>query len=904
MNSPKAVQEQTKCPFCDKEGLPILPTRYAIANSARAQKSTPPALDPQFGGMVTNVAKFPATAGQYTLRLLRGGYLYTFNELRGEWAAYVVTAAGYLYQFDFNDPSPPLPEDIEFSCSREGDSVIARCITVKDAESAGKVWIGFSDVMWTDDVKKRHRKEEWRIKHMRCIDMAVWRKKDGKQDHTAPMSDAGRLVAEFTVTGPATARANAIAEAKKKGKVDPTLLNTVFVTSYPVYAFSPFRFDGNKEQLPDLVTWGEKIAKPYRPMMTALWDPVGIASELDHLMTDHYERFIASEPGRARKLAVSGAIQSIRDSIGNVAETDVMRQAKEDADNVAIYGTADPNMIAGGPMGSNGSALATGKLLAELVGGEKVRKRNKSLEDSYADVPEARLDVARKESWKKYQFRNFGRMRYDEDARAKFQADFDKKLSDFDKDTVSPLANAHKAWMTCELMRSVFESNYDDADVRSGEAYVTAVMICVGGTTDKKVCFDLYKEWLEGSATDKKNLILRALGFNQQAVLKTAEDAKEKGIDPWAMSWPSIFKAYEFANTRLGAGRAGIVSQLILALSGPFAAALSKMVDGPVRGLVVLCGMISGKAMIPVKVDGDYKIFRRTLIQKLRQGAAQAGQEVPSRKALHDPVELELRRLKARGIQVEGPTSRSFFVLIDAKHLESMPAGLTKAQRTAWLAKSLKLPSAASLTELPGAWKSVINTDVRIGAIAYVVDVVLLIHLWQGSNDAMKHKALDTWCRIGGGVVGVLGGSFEMVAKVLHARITFGAQYGRALSQVVKGIFEVVGKTLTAIGGFAMAIFDGIEAYREVKQGNIIVGGLYIVSAFAGAAMAIAVIMGWTGVGIVAAIVLLVVAGLLAWLVDNNIQDWLERCLWGSLKGEIYADEATEMAQLELALKD
>ncbi|WP_354677517.1 T6SS effector BTH_I2691 family protein [Cupriavidus plantarum] len=903
MNAPTPLPEAPKCPFCDKEGLPILPTRYAVCKPSPRLRTQPPKLDPQFGGGVNDVAKLTDTTSQYTLRLLRGGYLYTFNEKRATWGAYVVTDAGYLYEFDFNDPSPPLPDQIEFSCMRKGDAVIARCITVKDAHVAGKVWIGFSDVLWTEEVKKRHRKESWRRKHMRCLDIAAWRA-GGGQDHAAPMADAERLVAEFTVTGSATERAeeeSARQEAAKRGEPSSDALEIV-VISYPAYGFSPHTFDGQKEQVPDLLTWAEKAAKPYRPMMTALWDPVGIVSELDPLMSSHFDNFLYEDNDRARKMAVSSAIQSIRESIGNLAEIEYMRRANQDADDMAIYG-GDPKMAgAMNPGGGGAGAMAAGKLLSEWVWGDKVKNHYKSMEEAFRMVAPETLDRIHADAWSRYQTRIGGKMRYDEAARAAFQKSFDDRLLKFDNEIILPLANAHKAWMTSQAMANVFEANYDEADAQSGEAYVTAVTICVGNTQDKKPCFDLYSEWLQGDPTDKRNLVMRALGFNQQSVLEQAKKATSGGIDPWAMSWPSLIKSYEFADKQLTEGRANVITHLIVGLNGPFAAVLSKLVDAPAHAVTALCGMISGKAMIPVHVEGSYKDFRRELVQKIRKGTTvEGGGKVPSRAAMYDPVDLELLRLQARGVPMEGTTSRRFFILVDANYLANVPGNLTKAERTRYLAKSMRVPN---LMQLPDSWRSIVNTDVRIGSIGLLVDAVLLIKLWKDSDDIMQHKWWDTWCRVGGGTVGVLGGSLELFSKAAMARVNLGARFGRALSRTAGKVTEFIGRRLTAVAGFAMAVFDFVEAGRELRQGNYVVSGLYVLSGIAGLVMVWAVWVGATGWGIAAAIVLLVVAGLLAWLVDDKIQDWLERCIWGSLTSERYGDSDVEMKELSVALKD
>ncbi|WP_343124361.1 toxin VasX [Xanthomonas oryzae] len=46
-----------------------------------------------------------------------------------------------------------------------------RCITVKDAARATKVWLGFSDVTWTAAVLQKHADAAYRQAHMRCLDI-------------------------------------------------------------------------------------------------------------------------------------------------------------------------------------------------------------------------------------------------------------------------------------------------------------------------------------------------------------------------------------------------------------------------------------------------------------------------------------------------------------------------------------------------------------------------------------------------------------------------------------------------------------------------------------------------------------------------------------------------------------
>ncbi|KAA6125193.1 T6SS effector BTH_I2691 family protein [Cupriavidus cauae] len=879
---------ESKCPFCDKQGLPILPVRYAIGRADKAidQKNRAPgvpALASGFGGDVLSIP-LPEDSAMYTLRMLREGFLYVFNEKRGTWSAYVVTEDGYLYEFDFNDPFPVLPADIKFSCTRKGDNIIARCITVADAQSAGRIWLGFSEVLWTDSIKSLHKSQAWREKHMRCIDLQAWRAGSG-QAHTAQLSEVDKLVAEYSAP-----RTLSHIPAKMKGDAS----KSIGAKDNHSFSFSPFAFYGLQEEASGLALWGEATAKPYRPIVTALLDPQSLLVELDHLMQASYDTFIARNQEWKRKIAVSSAIMSLRDAIGNAAEDSARSRAAQDALSVSVFGTPNPGIA-----GDSGGAAALGKLIAEKLGGDKVSAHYKSLEEAYAKPPESELEKIRKQAWEKYQKRHGGEWRYDEAARESFQKEFESQLQRFDAQVLTPLAEAHRDWMSSDRTVNAFVANYDHADQRCGEVFVSSLTLCVGNTQDKKPCFELYREWLKGNVDERRNLLLRGLVLNQLEVLQRAKETKGKGIDLWNVSWPSLIKAYDFS-----AHRADVISHLILSLSGPIVSVLNNVAAPSARALAVILGLVSRRAIVPVAVTGDTRAFRRHLIKAIRDSATSAGQSVPSRKSMFDPVDLELNRLEARGVNMKGKATKEFFVAVDPNHIASMPEGLTKAQRAQWLAKSLKLSDELRLLDLPGGLRKVVRTDVKVGAVGAALDAVLLWNLWSDAGESMAHKKNDTWARVGAGLIGVVGGAGEAVSKVLSSRVEFGRQFGRALPNRLGTFLGKYGARVSLFGGVAIAILDVAQIYPEFKERNYAVSALYLLSAVAGGVLAAAAFSAATGVGIVAAVVLLAISALLVWFGDNDIQDWLERCYWGDLVEERYATHEIEMKQLRLAIKE
>lgn len=118
------------CKFCDKKDLPILPVRHAVARAGSAV----PELDAPFGpeGFPTQLDG----AAKYTVRSLRSGYLYVWDEKRQVLDGYFVTPDAYLYHCHRQDlrrpvSAPSLNIAPAFVCSRTAGGPAASTITVE-----------------------------------------------------------------------------------------------------------------------------------------------------------------------------------------------------------------------------------------------------------------------------------------------------------------------------------------------------------------------------------------------------------------------------------------------------------------------------------------------------------------------------------------------------------------------------------------------------------------------------------------------------------------------------------------------------------------------------------------------------------------------------------------------------
>ncbi|MBU9274107.1 hypothetical protein KTE17_13635 [Burkholderia gladioli] len=164
------------CPLCDRQSLLIYPVRYAIACPRGASKA--PALTGHF--RIDERAPQSVSTAKYTLRALRAGYLYTYDEKRKLLRAYMVIDNGMLWRFPpgIAPPAGDAPERfIEQACPASDTAYesYGRCVDVlhtPGSDEATRLWIGWSNVRWTRElVFKKIESKAWRKQHMQCIDI-------------------------------------------------------------------------------------------------------------------------------------------------------------------------------------------------------------------------------------------------------------------------------------------------------------------------------------------------------------------------------------------------------------------------------------------------------------------------------------------------------------------------------------------------------------------------------------------------------------------------------------------------------------------------------------------------------------------------------------------------------------
>lgn len=843
------------CPTCDLVGLPILPLRYAVAWAGGdvPDNDLAPRLQDDF-----KADAYPQLPGDgpshYTLRLLRGGYLYVFDQAADEWSAYEVDEGGYLSRFDFDSKSPPPATGGAMPCRRRAGYAMARCIQVRNASKASRVWLAFTDTAWTDTVKANHQDAGYRERHMRSIDVGDWMASQGKaaQDHTADLGRVFDMVSEYKILPPAPDYFDTDEYAAQSETIIDTDIDTLStVTASGSWSFlsSPFPLAGRSKSDFLGLLWGKGADAPPPatcPVMVALDDPMGVASEVASLMTDRVQALI-SEKQRVRPLAVSAAIGQMREAVAQQAVYDSIEMMDATAERMSDYvmqRTGSPVMLNPAP-----------------------------------ELDAADLKSIRDKSWNDYLDK------YNEDAQTAWQRQHEADMQALDEKVIFPLATVHAELMQSATLRDHLICNYDCASAHSGIGYRAVITRAIAGTQDKRPCAELYEQWLQGDVADRNNLILRAYGMNQdrhaEAMSKAAGEAR---IKPEELPLAPLFGLYASAAETVGqAGMAGTAADLITETVGPITKAIGQLVDGAVavgwQGLVAL----------GVGVDRPLQwVSTRATTREIVTAVMEALAESSGRQVRRRAVKLELRRLQILGVDLEQRHSIEF---IGVKPDGSI---VTKAGH--------KTDKVAYIRQRMGNWRQMMTTDTRAGLGGSLLQGLAIMLLYKKATGGMRHERSESWVRMGVASVGMFGGAMELAGKQMEGAGSANLRFARYAA--VARSLVTVGRIASAAAGVLMGLVDIAHAYQERKEGNRAMSLLYLGSAGAGIGFAIAAYFTAVALSLVFFVLALAFAIAIMWLDDTPRHNWLERSLWGSIKdvGQKYRNAEIEMDEYKLAI--
>jgi hypothetical protein len=140
----------------------------------------------------------------------------------------------------------------------------------------------------------------------------------------------------------------------------------------------------------------------------------------------------------------------------------------------------------------------------------------------------------------------------------------------------------------------------------------------------------------------------------------------------------------------------------------------------------------------------------------------------------------------------------------------------------------------------------------------------------------------------------MIGKTVETTAKAARAAGKF-SEYALRLGLRVGA--KYLGMAAAGVGAF----LDASDSWDAFKQGNVALGVTLAVSAIAGFGL-VAAMWAASGIGIIVATVIILVATVVSMLLPNAIDTWLQKCCWGTAPDKNRNTAEKEMKALEEAL--
>ncbi|MBB3258957.1 hypothetical protein F4827_003826 [Paraburkholderia bannensis] len=505
------------CINCIKSGLAILPLRYAVVPQTMSNAMPSGIQGP-------GVMDITLSAHHYSLRTLREGWLYLFYEkgARGKnyWEAYKVTEDGRLWKQTIPLPSEPLTDP---ACAQVGGAVPMDIISIEKPELATRVFIAFSEYPWKKSVFQKYANDATlRADRMQLIMPSAWitsgngvfGMKKGECGHaivaTAP--DIDKVVEYQPSLKPALLSPPATAiKTDAEGRATDDSIWQQEGTRYPLHIrqASPQSASADLVKLMDRI--GENASgKPYKPMMLALWDGVGIAHELAGFHNDPASmllRFSGTQPLRV------DAVQSI-DSV----ERSVRSGAAQSESNWR------KSLMSGLLSGDSGMGLITPGAQAMV-------------EDAGQLTPEEK-QAAGDKAWRKYTASIKGGKW--PNAFSTWFDDVTKRCEDLQKQRVPD----RDAWLKADTFRHAL-NDYDPTDGNDGLAFHGVIDEAFAGLPATAPGLRIVEELVGNmDPTDERSYFWRAFAYNQTDLrtdLKTFLDrvqaAKDETILGRAEAW-------------------------------------------------------------------------------------------------------------------------------------------------------------------------------------------------------------------------------------------------------------------------------------------------------------------------------------------------------------------------------
>ncbi len=932
MNAIWEVNRNVLTPIADQKGVllelepagvvGILPTRYAIGDDGsrtpdvdgvgrfKVQDSSGiKGRDPQKLSL-----KGKGAGAHYTLRTLRGGYLYVFTRKKDNtqqgWAVFEVDP-GFPAKRQWEQikpPRTPVLKPLPIPGAGPGkhggtdkDPILLAAVACTPAgllliNDDVDAWLCFSDALWTPrTMRKAQQDDAFRNRHMRGFDPKGWENGWARADHMAVLGEKGTRA-----TAPIQSNRPPVAELAPR--MDPKAF---------WFSKSPFRWsesDWVQEQRLETASNGQQVAlnrqvrsKESPDWMTlkelkmipkpqdgregfqakdvdgwavlALEDPAGILMDLGSMMQKRYDAWISeAEPACPGKsigwiMRSSYAIEGIKNALAEQAETAVY-----DGDIVHQDALKAPN-----PYLPPDMRQVADQSRDETLAHERMTQLN-------------RVTQARSTSWDKYT------KHYDVEKHGSWVKAFPDRLKTFDREKILPLANLFVSWAESARLKAYFDGVFDSRDAGSGCDFSATLAKCYASTQDKAPVHAHMAKWMKADL-DEKNLLGRACILNQKCTVEEITKAAKEQINVGGLAWDGLIGGFKSGVENALAKTPNALTNWTQATLGPVAEMiLGNMDDHALRPVLIAMCVGSGAPMVTIEETGN----REGFLAKLTDHLYSADGNTATWGELKRASDQRMRRLKIRGVRVKGSVKYRYKLLVDPDEVRHLK-GLSPGKQTEYLVSLARTEQQAQAIQRINIGK---NAAV-FGTLSAMVQFANMSSLAKSLEGAMIQENSDLIWRYRAGNVALAGTCIETIGKIMDGVAARGGRYASRFARAAE-VSIWIGERACAAAGLVMAGLDAARSWEEFTKNNYGLGAAYLISAGAtfGAALFFyfAAKVAWFGpAGFICAMVAIAVGLFIEIYKNNKIQDWLDRCCWGKLTAERYGNLVLEMRQLDLA---
>lgn len=837
------------CRFCQRRGLPILPVRPAIMSQHDILPVMPESIQ----------VPIPAQGETaYTLRLMRSGYLNIWDEFGKAWINYFVTEGGFYYPLPENGDVPDeiASGKIKPCIDQPEELAKASLVTLPvmpDGMKNGLFWFAWSEVKWTETIRKQFEDKSHREQYMQPFDMDAWLNTQSAAQ-ALPLSQLEQTVADYS-------------QHVKKSQMwkwsaliaQLDLLEGLKTLVYPIT--SKFRPIATGQQVE---TTARQDLHPNGALLV-LQDPTGILKDLPTLIQYELDKNVYQRPDIKREVALYGAISSLKSGM----RTDFERQYTE---------TTQRN-----------DRLARGGIRDYL------HYRDQPVPETiYTPGRDSRMSSEADANWAKYQ------QYYDPEAVENFGAQFKLTLKEYNNRVVSPRTKLYVDWFQSPALMHYFQQHFDTDDLLSGIAYTSIVSYCIANMMDKKGSHDYFSRMLIRPLSDPLNIVGRGLIFNQDTLSAKIDDAVQHqkietvqfkafdvlqslAVDKFTLPWAGLADAFSKVIEPQRVTSENVMVVFLGRLAALTMKAFDDLMSTPkVYAFAVAMGIFKNKEIIRVTAQAEFQHFAKNVSNTLIRLGDMNGSLNESE--ILRLVHSELKRLKVLGLPMQNSRLLKYCVDVDINELAQIRA-LPPKQIERALVKRLRLPSKTDMAHFAD-WTYFITTGrgkagvvVSAGGLSVILQTLALFHSADlDDKKTLSDDQLEAHSRYYSGVVGIASSAIGM----FDVSVQRFALLPRLQTLPAYKTLTTLGVRLGVGAGIVAVAFDIVHAIDESEKNNDGLAIAYLMSSISGLWLIAAMLSTAVPVfgTVIAVLIALGTAIFIAYQGQDNLQKWLERCLW------------------------